>query len=137
MLNRRTMGHEIIKRLREERDWTLKDVADRLNSYPQQISKYELGHTELTLEWIRRFAKVYGVTAAVIIGEETSHNPFDKYTSVISKLIWEIGTNGKNPSTPIQEHMQNLLNIMISGDIKRGIEIDLERYRLFLQNIPV
>jgi phage repressor protein C with HTH and peptisase S24 domain len=63
------MGHEILKKLREQRGWTLKDLAERLDSYPQQISKYELGQTALTLDWIRRFADVFSVPPSTITDE--------------------------------------------------------------------
>jgi transcriptional regulator with XRE-family HTH domain len=62
--------HSIIKQLREERGWTLLDLASRLNSYPQQISKYELGQTALTLDWIRKFASVFEVSPSLIMGED-------------------------------------------------------------------
>jgi phage repressor protein C with HTH and peptisase S24 domain len=66
------MGHEIIKQLRKERGWTLLDLATRMNSYPQQISKYELGQTELTLPWMQKFADVFDVSLSVITGESAA-----------------------------------------------------------------
>jgi phage repressor protein C with HTH and peptisase S24 domain len=68
------MGHETIKQLRKERGWTLLDLAARMGSYPQQISKYELGQTELTLPWIKKFATVFEVPPSLIMGE-SQHFP--------------------------------------------------------------
>jgi phage repressor protein C with HTH and peptisase S24 domain len=64
------MGNSIIKALREERGWTLRELAKRMDSYPQQISKYELGQTALTLDWIKKFASVFEVPASLIMGED-------------------------------------------------------------------
>lgn len=62
-----SMGFEILKKLRDERRWTLQELANKMGSYPQQISKFELGHRKLTLEWIQRFADVFSVSPNDIV----------------------------------------------------------------------
>ncbi len=131
MLNPSDMGYEILKKLREEKNWTLKDVADRLDSYPQQISKYELGQTELTIEWIKKFASVYDVEASSIIGEEKPVSASTKYSQVIAKLILEASLKGKKPS----EELQRFLSATIIEDMRQGRELDVEHYKRVLSNL--
>lgn len=135
MLNRHTMGFEILKKLREERNWTLQEVANKLNSYPQQISKYELGHTELTIEWIKKFAKVYEVNTSMIIGDENIPASSIKYSDVITQLILDASIKGKSPAQAVQEELHKFLGAIITDDMRQGLELDLERYKRLLQSL--
>lgn len=64
------MGYEIIRKLREAKGWSLIELANKVNSYPQQVSKFELGQQRITDVWIKKFAKAFEIEPAVFFGEQ-------------------------------------------------------------------
>ena len=64
------MGFEVIKKLRDKNNWSLRELANRTNSYPQQLSKLELGQTELTIGWIDRLSKAFDVPRYVFLDDD-------------------------------------------------------------------
>jgi transcriptional regulator with XRE-family HTH domain len=51
-----------IKNLREERGWSMRELADRLNSSASTINNLEKGNVRLNTDWIERLAKIFNVS---------------------------------------------------------------------------
>lgn len=138
MLNPISMGHEIIKKIREERDWTLQELANRLDSYPQQISKYELGQTELTLEWIVKFSRVFGVSPLVFFQEyyEKSVPNLNKYAQTLAKFLLVLPIKGaaKALDKQLDEERVRLIAVLVAEDMAEGRDIDPARYQRAWEN---
>ena len=62
--------YEIIRELREDRDYTQKEIADILNTTQQVYSRYEKGINELPLRHLVELCKFYDVSADYILGLE-------------------------------------------------------------------
>jgi transcriptional regulator with XRE-family HTH domain len=60
-----------IERLREEMGWKRPQLAERMNTSPQQIERLEKGMRRLTQDWIDRAADALGVPATAIISNDT------------------------------------------------------------------
>lgn len=56
-----------IKDLREDNDYTQKDIAKMLNCSQQAYSKYELGQRDIPTEILIALAKFYNTTADYIL----------------------------------------------------------------------
>lgn len=50
-----------LRQFRINRDLSLQDVADRVGVTKKTIANYELGHTTIKLEMVKRLCQVYGV----------------------------------------------------------------------------
>ena len=59
---------EKLKSLREDRDYTQKEIADVLGTTQQQIYKYEAGKQEMTVHRLRKICLFYGVSADYLLG---------------------------------------------------------------------
>lgn len=57
-------GHKI-RALREEKQWSQKDLADRLGVHPQTVSDIERGRNQMTLERLNRIVEALGYRANV------------------------------------------------------------------------
>lgn len=66
-----------IRELREERGWSLEQLAERCNTTNQQISRLERGQRELTLRWMQRVASALGVSVVQVLPPEMTQQPFD------------------------------------------------------------
>ena len=60
-----------LRELREERDLTLKQVADLINTSEVSVSRYERFDEKLTLPLLRKFSSLYNCSIAAIAGEST------------------------------------------------------------------
>ena len=56
-----------LRELREDRDWTQQDVADKIGVHFTTVSKWEIGTNALTDELIMRFCDLYGVTSDYLL----------------------------------------------------------------------
>lgn len=78
----------ILKGLREEREYTQKQVADCLGISQQAYSNYETDKREIPVRHIARLAEFYGVSADYLIGLDPSCDSTDRlnepYTSELS-----------------------------------------------------
>ena len=59
---------DIIKKLREERNWLQKDLADFLGFRNTTISEWERGKTEPDINTLKKLTKLFNVTADYLIG---------------------------------------------------------------------
>lgn len=65
--------HERLKELRIERNFKLKEVAEKLNVTIRTISRYEDGTREPPVEMIIKFCKLYDVSADYLLGLTDSY----------------------------------------------------------------
>lgn len=61
---------ETIKRLRMEQGLTQKELAEKLFVTPQAVSRWENGEVEPSVSTISSLAKIFGVSASTLLGEE-------------------------------------------------------------------
>ena len=65
--------HERLNELRIERNFKLKEVAEKLNVTIRTISRYEDGTREPSVEMIIKFCKLYDVSADYLLGLTDSY----------------------------------------------------------------
>ena len=65
--------HERLKELRIERNFKLKEVAEKLNVTIRTISRYEDGTREPSVEMIIKFCKLYDVSPDYLLGLTDSY----------------------------------------------------------------
>lgn len=61
---------EKIKKYREDKKMTQKDIAEILEVEPSTISKYELGMIEPNIESIKRLSETFGITIDELLKDE-------------------------------------------------------------------
>ena len=66
------MSRNRIAELRAERSWSQDDLARRVGTTSQQIGRLEAGTRRLTVDWMDRISKAFGVTP----GELTTRASF-------------------------------------------------------------
>ena len=59
---------ENIRRLRRLRDWTQDELADRLGTTSQSVSRWENGTTYPDMEFLPELADLFSVTVDALIG---------------------------------------------------------------------
>lgn len=64
--------YEIIRELREDGDYTQKQIADILNTTQQVYSRYENGLNELPLRHLVVLCRFYNVSSDYILGLDNS-----------------------------------------------------------------
>lgn len=69
---------KIIRALREDNDYTQKDIAKILNVGQRTYADYEYGKTRIPLDSMIKLAKFYNVDMNYICGISTLRNPFPK-----------------------------------------------------------
>lgn len=63
-----------IRDLREDNDYTQKDIAKMLNCSQQAYSKYELGQRDIPTEILIALARFYNTTTDYILGLSDERN---------------------------------------------------------------
>lgn len=66
--------YEIIRDLREDNDYTQKEIADVLKTTQQVYSRYEKGINEMTIRHLIELCKFYNVSADYILGLDEKQN---------------------------------------------------------------
>lgn len=59
-----------LRELRKSRGWTLAEVAERIGTTPQTISRLETNVMTVSTDWLQKFAALFGVTAAELISDQ-------------------------------------------------------------------
>jgi len=62
---------KIIKKYREEKNLTQKQIADLIHMHRSNYSRVETGERELSIEAIQKIATLFGMTIDQLINEET------------------------------------------------------------------
>ncbi|GHU57410.1 hypothetical protein AGMMS49975_22970 [Clostridia bacterium] len=65
-----------IRNLRRRLDWTQEELANKVNSTSSNISKYEAGVREPSLDTLILLAKTFDVTVDYLIGYSDVPNPY-------------------------------------------------------------
>lgn len=77
---------KVIRRIREENGWTLEEMAKRLGTTKQAISKYERGERTPKVTVAARFAETLGISLAEITGVSESEGFLPDGVVPISRL---------------------------------------------------
>ncbi len=83
-----------LKKLRESRNLTKKQVADSIDVTERAYITYEYGQRDISTETLNKLADFYGVTTDYLLGREPTPNPFadlnlseDDEAEVIAKYM--------------------------------------------------
>lgn len=83
-----------LKKLRESRNLTKKQVADSIDVTERAYITYEYGQRDISTETLNKLADFYGVTTDYLLGREPAPNPFadlnlseDDEAEVIAKYM--------------------------------------------------
>lgn len=74
-----------INKLRNDQGWSLARLAKEVKNttghqtYPQQLSRLEIGETKLTADWIERLANTFNVSLNEILGEAGAATTGEEY----------------------------------------------------------
>ena len=71
-----------LKKLRESRNLTKKQVADSIDVTERAYITYEYGQRDISTETLNKLADFYGVTTDYLLGREPAQNPFDNLQTV-------------------------------------------------------
>lgn len=86
---RQTTSMNRIRELREAAGLSHAELAARVGTSPQQVSRHELGHRRLTIQWMQRYAVVFGVSlGALIAAPELSEARSDVEPATIEGMPW-------------------------------------------------
>ena len=66
---------ERLKGLRNDQNWTQAEVASKMKTTKNQIGKYERDEQEMTISVLKRFCKLYKVSADYILGLPQGNGP--------------------------------------------------------------
>lgn len=67
------MIYQRIRDLREDKDWTQADVAEKLNMTQTGYSKYERGERDVPTEVLIKLAQIYDTSIDYLLGQ--TQNP--------------------------------------------------------------
>ena len=101
---------ENLKRIREENGWTLEEMATRLNSTKQVLSRYERGERTPKVTMAAKFAEALGVSLQDLIGDESVTSVHDLVNNAVRAGIFA----GQNMVAPKTEEAK-----IISGGIDK------------------
>ena len=65
-----------IRDLREDKDWTQKQVADSLNCSQQVYSNYELGQRDIPTQTLLALAKLHNTSVDYLLGATNNPVPY-------------------------------------------------------------
>ena len=66
---------KVLKAIREKNDWTLEEMAQRLGTTKQALSRYERGERQPKLPVAARFAEILGITLEDLAGTNDAFHP--------------------------------------------------------------
>lgn len=66
---------KVLKAIREKNDWTLEEMAKRLGTTKQALSRYERGERQPKLPVAARFAEILGITLEDLAGTNDTYHP--------------------------------------------------------------
>ena len=66
---------KVIREVREKNDWTLEDMAKKLGTTKQALSKYERGERTPKITVAAKFAEILNMPLADLVGVEDSQGP--------------------------------------------------------------
>ncbi len=117
---RKELGQRI-KQLRKDRNWTQKELANRIGCSPAQLNKYEAGQNTPPLDKLLLFASSLTTTVDYLITGLVSDAVPISNTRLVQRLQLIDGFNADEKETVIK-----LLDAMIA---KHNMEITVEQLR--------
>lgn len=95
-----------INELRRNKEWSQQELADRLGCSKMHVSGMERGKRELSLDWMHRLAKVFGVATVDILSDED--NP-DRLSEAEALLI----ANFRAADAATKENIQRVTEALV------------------------
>jgi len=99
---------KIIKKYREEKNLTQKQIADLVHMHRSNYSRVEAGERELSIEAILKIAAFFGMTIDQLVNEETVPQEVsmeDKNADEQTKLIQQLDEEDKQTIFRLVEKM--------------------------------
>jgi phage repressor protein C with HTH and peptisase S24 domain/DNA-binding XRE family transcriptional regulator len=62
-----------LKQLRIARGWSLAKLGEMVGTSGQNVSKIELGKARMTLDWVTKFARAFGIEPLELMRDEPAH----------------------------------------------------------------
>lgn len=87
------MRGDRLREMRERRQLTQKDLADRAGVHAQQVYKYEKNMSDPTGDILARLAKALDISVDYLVGlvdESSEHFSEDELTPMERRLIWAV-----------------------------------------------
>jgi transcriptional regulator with XRE-family HTH domain len=86
---------ERIKHLRKEKKWRQAELAEKINADARQISRYEKGKINPSVETLVRIAQVFDVTIDYLLIENANKKPFQLEDKELFKYIEDLQKLGE------------------------------------------
>lgn len=116
-MGNKEIGHRM-RRAREDKRLTQKEVADRIGIHNSTIGKYELGEREPDFETVMKLAKVYEVSPVWLLTGDTNEESraharpveLNKTIQLIQNEAEKIGMSISDPE--FQKMLSDALNLL-------------------------
>ena len=106
-----------LRELRKEHGFTLKNVADALNTSNQVISRYELGQTEPDFATLIRIAEFFNVSVDYLLGHTDKRQlSGSSLTEKESRLLGAF----KGLIPPMQDYVLEMVEKLVEKDIGKN-----------------
>lgn len=106
-----------LRELRKLQGFTLKNVADALNTSNQVISRYELGQTEPDFATLIRIADFFNVSVDYLLGHtDKRHLSGSSLTEKESRLLGAF----KGLIPPMQDYVLEMVEKLVEKDIGKN-----------------
>jgi transcriptional regulator with XRE-family HTH domain len=99
---------KIIKKYREDKNLTQKQIADLIHMHRSNYSRVEAGERELSIEAIQKVATLFGMTIDQLVNEETIPQEVsleDKTSNEQAELIQQLDEEDKQTILRLIEKM--------------------------------
>ncbi len=113
----------ILQRLRKERGWTQKQLADMINKESSIISRYEKNLQSPTFDTVRSLAAIFNVSMDYLSGMEKSSSVSvfgmdDDRKELVRRLAEQLRKTGAVPSKKMTEEQCALIGHLVEEFIK-------------------
>jgi transcriptional regulator with XRE-family HTH domain len=106
--------NDILKKLRNEKRWTLKEVAEKLGLVGHSTySNWEYGRTEPDLEMLKKIASIYDVDVKYLLTGSNQEIDYESYN--LNELLKDktIKWDGVELTAEEKERALDILNILL------------------------
>ena len=98
-----------IRKLRRERDWTQRDLAEKVGVDYKNVSNYEVGRLVPSLKTLQRLADAFGVAVQELQNENSEEPVLAIEDPELLKLFRELSTL----PDPEREHVKWMLSAIV------------------------
>ncbi len=116
-----------MRAIREERKWTLEEMAEKLSTTKQALSKYERGERTPKITIAAKFAEILGVPLRELVGSDDPEVNEEQQNHEYKLKTVEARTLAKGVDGMPQKQREAIMNIMIGlypGIFEKGTEND-------------